>query len=169
MAVALTLLAEDDTKRKLHLYDTFEGMTPPTGYDLDRAGNSAESLLKSTPSGTGVWSYASLPEVQSNLASTDYPKENIRYIQGPVEKTLPRNLPGPLALLRLDTDWYESTLCELQLLYPLLSRNGVLILDDYGHWQGARKAADDYFASIGCKPLLHRLDYTGRLMIKVEG
>jgi hypothetical protein len=78
-------------------------------------------------------------------------------------------LPGALALLRLDTDWYESTRHELQHLYPLLVRNGVLIIDDYGHWRGAQLATDEYFHSIGRWPLLHRLDYTGRLMLKTYG
>jgi hypothetical protein len=64
-------------------------------------------------------------------------------------------------LLRLDTDWYESTKHELVHLYPRLVPNGVLIIDDYGHWKGAREAVDEYFATLKLKPLLSRLDYTG--------
>ena len=71
-----------------------------------------------------------------------------------------------IALLRLDTDWYGSTLHELTHLFPLLSKGGVLIIDDYGHWQGARKAVDEYFESLGIVPFLSRIDYTGRIYVK---
>jgi hypothetical protein len=52
-------------------------------------------------------------------------------------------------------------------LYPLLSTEGVLILDDYGHWQGAKKAVDEYFSTEKKSLLLNRIDYTGRIAIKV--
>jgi O-methyltransferase len=71
-------------------------------------------------------------------------------------------------MLRLDTDWYDSTLHELRHLYPLLSRHGVLIIDDYGHWQGARRAVDEYLATLPHPIFLHRIDYTGRIAIKPE-
>ena len=168
MAVALTLLSESDTTRRLYLYDTFGGMTQPTDRDLDFRGMAAEQMLKAVPRGTGLWAYASIEDVRSNLASTQYPQDRIQYIQGRVEEPLPKSLPSMLSLLRLDTDWYESTNNELKYMYPLLVCNGVLIIDDYGHWQGAKQATDEYFASIGRKPLLHRLDYTGRLILKTD-
>jgi hypothetical protein len=86
--------------------------------------------------------------------------------KGPVEKTLlnKKNLPKKISLLRLDTDFYESTKIELEILYPLLVKKGVLIIDDYGHWKGARKAVDEYFKN--CYNCVHRIDYTCRLIIK---
>jgi hypothetical protein len=69
-------------------------------------------------------------------------------------------------VLRLDTDWYESTKHELVHLYPRLSPGGVLILDDYGHYEGARRAVDEYFEQVGERPLLTRVDYTGRVGVK---
>jgi hypothetical protein len=84
-----------------------------------------------------------------------------------VEDTIPAAAPERIALLRLDTDWYDSTRHELECLYPRLMRGGVLILDDYGHWQGARQAADEYLARHGGKLLLNRIDYTGRVAVKV--
>ena len=96
------------------------------------------------------------------MASTGY--GTVKYVVGPVEETIPSNAPEQIALLRLDTDWYESTRHEMQHLYPRLSDGGVLIIDDYGHWQGARRAIDEYFA--GQPTLLSRIDYTGRLAIK---
>jgi hypothetical protein len=70
--------------------------------------------------------------------------------------------------LRLDTDWYESTKHELVHQYPKLSVGGVLIIDDYGHWQGARQAVDEYFNDNRLPILLNRIDYTGRIAIKTE-
>jgi hypothetical protein len=68
----------------------------------------------------------------------------------------------------LDTDWYQSTKTELHWLYPVLSNNGVLIIDDYGHWQGSRKAVDEYFAKNPYKPLFNVVDFTGRSAIKIN-
>ena len=77
-------------------------------------------------------------------------------------------LPGQIALLRLDTDFYESTRHELVHLFPLLVTGGVLIIDDYGHWEGARKAVDEYMENHKIKILLNRIDYTGRIAIKTQ-
>jgi len=104
--------------------------------------------------------------VRRNMLGTRYPEKKIHLIKGKVEDTVPQHAPEKIALLRLDTDWYESTKHELVHLYPRLVPNGVLIIDDYGHWQGAREAVDEYFAGQKFKPLLNRLDYTGRLVIK---
>jgi len=104
--------------------------------------------------------------VRSTLEATGYPAERLHLVRGPVEETLPGHAPEQLALLRLDTDWYESTRHELEHLYPRLASGGVLIVDDYGHWEGARSAVDEYFAQHGPAPLLHRTDYTGRVAVK---
>ena len=101
------------------------------------------------------------------MVSTGYPMKNILFIKGMVQETLSQNLPKTLSLLRLDTDWYESTVCELENLYPLLATNGVLIVDDYGHLKGQRKAVDEYFAARKETILLNRIDYSGRLMVKL--
>ncbi|GAB4040383.1 MAG: hypothetical protein Fur0014_10840 [Rubrivivax sp.] len=164
MTAALALKDRGQTDRELWLYDTFEGMSEPTEADRSHDGVSAQLQLERTARGTGVWCEASLEDVMTNLRSTGYPWERIRFQRGKVEDTIPAALPGPIALLRLDTDWYESTRHELQHLYPLLQPGGVLIIDDYGHWQGARRAVDEYFA--GRPVYLHRVDYTARLMVK---
>jgi hypothetical protein len=83
-----------------------------------------------------------------------------------VEDTLPAEAPEKLAILRLDTDWYSSTKHELETLYPRLAEGGVLIVDDYGHYEGARRAVDEYFAETGQRVLLSRIDYTGRIAVK---
>jgi hypothetical protein len=83
-----------------------------------------------------------------------------------IEETIPANNPPQMAILRLDTDWYESTKHELEHLFPLLVGGGFLIIDDYGHWEGARKAVDEFLAASTKKYFLHRIDSTGRLLIK---
>ncbi|HEY0820248.1 MAG TPA: TylF/MycF/NovP-related O-methyltransferase [Rhizobacter sp.] len=166
MAVALALMARGDTSRHLYLYDTFEGMSEPTEHDKALSGELAQAQLERTDRGHPLWAVAGLDDVKANLASTGYPAERIHYVQGKVEATIPATLPQRIALLRLDTDWYESTRHELQHLYPLLAKHGVLIIDDYGHWQGARQAVDEYFANAAEPVFLHRVDYTARLHIK---
>ena len=166
MAAAMTLIGEADTTREIYLYDTFEGMSEPGEYDKTIDGVPASSHLAGTPKGEGAWCYSSLDEVRNNLASTGYPDDKIHFIKGKVEDTLPdRNLPA-LAILRLDTDWYESTRHELEHLFPLLVPGGFLIIDDYGHWQGARKAVDEFLAGSAPKYFLHRIDSTGRMIVK---
>ena len=105
--------------------------------------------------------------MQANIRSTGYPEQRVHFIKGPVEQTIPVHPPVPaIALLRLDTDWYESTKHELEHLFPLLVRGGIMILDDYGHWQGARQAVDEYLERLPHSYYLHRIDYTGRLLVK---
>ncbi|MDQ2762026.1 MAG: TylF/MycF family methyltransferase [Pseudomonadota bacterium] len=169
MVMAATLVVQGRTDRRIFLYDTFEGMSPPTVSDLDLAGRPAATLLGAEPRTPDslVWSYAPLETVLANLRSVRYPMKQFQIVQGKVEKTIPRTLPGQLALLRLDTDWYESTRHEMEHLYPLLVPGGVLIVDDYGHWRGSRQAIDEYFAGPGRKMLLNRIDYTGRIGVKI--
>lgn len=172
MAAMHTLLALGDTLRTFHLFDTFEGMSAPTEKDVMFDGQKAKDILDGSEKKEGVvnyWCVAGIEDVQRNVLATGYPKEKIHLIKGKVEDTVPKAAPAKIALLRLDTDWYESTAHELKHLYPLLSENGVLIIDDYGHWQGARQAVDEFFAAQKFRPLLNRLDYTGRLVIKPPG
>ncbi len=171
MAMVLRLQQLNAADRKIWLYDTFEGMTPPTKEDVDAvAGTTAAQLLETTQSADGdnVWCIANQSDVERNLATTNYPIQNLKYVVGDVSETLKVNVPEKIALLRLDTDWYESTKFELEVLYPKLVIGGVCILDDYGHWQGARKAVDDYFANKAARPLLLPVDFSGRIFIKTH-
>lgn len=167
-AAARALLNRNSRDRQLWLYDTFEGMSEPTTADVDLHGETAAGLLQihQPEDRHGVWCRSRLEEVEQTMTSSGYPTDRIRYIAGKVEDTLPVTRPQQIALLRLDTDWYESTRCELEFLFPLLSPGGVLIIDDYGHWQGCRRAVDDYFAATGQAIHLARMDYTGRIGIK---
>jgi O-methyltransferase len=167
MAMAHTLIGEGDTSRNLYLYDTFEGMSEPTDADRGPDETPAVVRLNRSEKGTGVWCYAGIEEVQANMAATGYPGDRVRFVKGKIEDVIPSQSPvAPIALLRLDTDWYESTRHELLHLFPLVHEGGVVILDDYGHWQGARRATDEFLAAQTKSYYLHRIDYTGRLLIK---
>ena len=168
MAVAETLRHLQSGSRKLYLYDTYEGMSEPTEHDTTYYGAAASELLQSDQDKEKnlVWAYSTLDTVKAGMKSTGYPEQQVVYVKGKVEDTIPGTIPKQIALLRLDTDWYASTKHEMLHLFPLLSANGVLILDDYGHWQGARKAVDEYLAENNVRILLNRIDETGRIAIK---
>ena len=169
MAMAKELTSLGITDRRIWLYDTFAGMTEPTEFDIEAGtGVAATDMLASTDVGDGnnVWCVAGRADVEANVRSTGYPFEQFTFVEGDVAQTLQTSAPASIALLRLDTDWYESTRVGLEVLYPRLVPGGVCILDDYGHWQGARTAVDDYFAALGHRPYMHPIDYSGRVFIK---
>ena len=147
--------------RDIWLYDTFEGMTEPGEEDCIAV--SGEAVSNRNPKG---WWAAGESLVRQTLSASPLNQERFHLVAGPVESTLDLCVPERIALLRLDTDWYASTAKELEILYPRLSPGGILIIDDYGHFSGARKAVDEYFALRGESPLLHRSDYTGRVLVK---
>jgi len=167
MVMALALLNCDSRHRNIYLYDTFEGMVEPGEKDVDFKGQHSRGVWqKHQSSEVNEWCYSPLEEVKQNMASTSYPGELMHFIKGKVEDTIPATLPNKIAVLRLDTDWYESTAHELEHLFPRLSERGVLLIDDYGHWKGQKEAVDAYFADKYI-PLLSRTDYSGRMMIKL--
>jgi O-methyltransferase len=169
MAAAITLIRLGDTSRKICLFDTFAGMTEPSANDVLYSGEHAAQVLGDRSSADeSWWCAANVDEVRRNLVACGYPVENLVFVAGDIIETVPESAPERIALLRLDTDWYESTRHELVHLYPRLVHNGVLILDDYGHWQGARRAVDEYFAAHNTRILLARIDYTGRIAIKQD-
>jgi len=166
MAAARTLLEGGDNRRDLYMFDTFEGMSAPQAVDRDIGGHAAADMLAVEDRETStVWAYAALEEVKANVASTGYDKDRLHFVKGMVEETIPHQAPEQIALLRLDTDWYQSTRHELEHLVDRVSPNGVLIIDDYGHWQGARRAVDEFIAATDRPVLLNRIDYTGRIAV----
>ena len=174
LAMVLTLQDLDVDDRDIYLYDTFTGMTEPGAHDTSRHDPPAlETWQEAKREDTRAWNELFDPEsfnaetVRRTVAASGYPESRLHFVEGPVEDTLPGRAPADLALLRLDTDWYESTRHELTTLYPRLARGGVLIIDDYGHWDGARRAVDEFFSSHAPPLLLNRIDYTGRTGVKV--
>jgi len=166
MIAAKTLSSLGSTSRKLYLYDTFEGMPEPGDEDVKiRTGIAGKETWKEKQE-TGGWARAGLVEVQKNMSTTAYPQENIVFVEGMVEDTIPDTIPEQISILRLDTDWFASTYHELTHLFPRLSSGGVLIIDDYGSWAGSKKATDQYFKENNIHMLLQRVD-TGRVGVKM--
>ena len=143
-------------------------MTAPTPEDSTVDGHSGkvwyDAELSKPEAGTNGVTGIPLEEVRENVLSTGYPQNLVRFVKGPVEETLTTQRPGRIALLRLDTDFYESTKAELEHLYPLLEPGGILIIDDYGYWNGAKQAVDEYFA--GQAVMMHRVDEAARTLVK---
>ena len=144
MVIALTLIKNKKKDKNIFLYDTFTGMTDPTKDDYLFSDKSkfAKELLKNDDY---LKCISSISEVKKNVFKTNYPKKKFKFIIGDVKDTLKKKIPKNISLLRLDTDWYESTKEELTVLFPRLSKGGVLIIDDYKTWGGCKKAVDEYF------------------------
>lgn len=150
--------------RKVWMYDTFAGMTEPTDDDFARHDRKpAASWMRESEK---VRAIGPRDIVTRNIKCAAYPPSQFVMVEGRVEDTIPGRVPEKISLLRLDTDWYESTRHELEHLFPLLSPGGVLIVDDYGIWDGARKAADEYLAAHGICPISQDTDYGAILAIK---
>jgi O-methyltransferase len=166
MAIAKTLVALGDYTRHIHLFDTFEGMSQPEDRDITcgegiRAGQMCEASELN-------WTCVDLDTVKSNIYGIGYDNTKIHFIKGKVEETLPEHAPDRISLLRLDTDWYKSTHHELIHLYPRLSVGGIIIVDDYGAWQGARQAVDEYVQENDLTLFLTVLERTGRIGVKIK-
>ena len=148
--------------RKVWIYDTFEGMTNPEDDDVDFNNTKAKDIID------GIRCYSPLEEVKINLSSSSLPNDRLVYVVGDICETLDyeKNIPNKISILRLDTDWYKSTKKEMEVLYPKLINNGVLIVDDYGHWKGSKKAVDDYITDQKLNLKIEKIDYTGIKIIK---
>lgn len=168
LALAGLLRKESGSNREIFAYDTFAGMTAPTEHDGKSVGevDTEKKFEDLERADHNEWCYASIEDVRRNFASIVGQGSQIRMIKGPVQETLndPSNLPEEISLLRLDTDFYDSTKIEMETLYPRLQSGGVLIIDDYGEWAGARKAVDEYFADQHV--WLQRVTHSVRMMIK---
>ncbi len=163
MVMALTLQRLGAGDRRLWLYDTFTFFPDPGREDVDLWGRSMKAHWEQ------VWEGAppmglSAEDVRATVSASGYDPSLLTLVEGLVEDTIPAQAPDRIALLRLDTDWYASTKHELEHLYPRLEPGGVLIVDDYGHFQGARQAVDEYFAEDPI--LLSRVDYSCRMAVK---
>jgi O-methyltransferase len=158
------------TDRDIWLYDTFEGMPEPESVDRfysEPEGEQFKSWERTKrQDGGSDWVRADLDEVKKIVLRCGYPAERLHFIKGLVEETIPQTMPESIALLRLDTDFYASTKHELLHLYPRVVSGGVVIIDDYGAYRGARQAVDEYLAENGLHILLARIDEHVRMFTK---
>jgi hypothetical protein len=159
------LIHKFNFKKKIYGFDTFEGMVEPTSYDVNYNDKSAKKMFDEHKEKKIGFAMCSLEEVRKNIIKNTN-VDNILLIKGKVENTLKikKNLPKKISILRLDTDFYESTKIELEILFPKLVKGGVLIVDDYGFWKGSKKAVDEYFGNY--RQFLHYIDHSCRLLIK---
>ena len=167
MLVAKTLQLLGDTSRGLWLYDTFEGHPKPSEDEVDLWGHRAADDWRANlkPEGTTDWGRVGIEEVSANMASTGYPGP-VKLVKGMVEETARLPTASAFAIARLDTDWFPSAQVSMEVFWPRLSRGGVLIVDDYGHYKGQREAVDSYFARNGITVKLNRVDYSCRTVVK---
>ena len=159
------------TNKSIYAFDTFEGMSKPTDIDVDIRFNKqkAYDVMKNSVKDYNIHnihSYYPIEKVRENLINNCNEIENIKLIKGDVLKTLliSENIPDKISILRLDTDWYESTKIELEILFPKLVKDGILIIDDYGDYLGCKKAVDDYFKDK--KFNIFKVDSGARMLIK---
>jgi O-methyltransferase len=142
-------------------------MSEPSERDvhLRKRGAAAATILEHESRDSRTWAIASLDDVRDGFSSVDDPRELVHFVEGKVEDTIPDRAPEEIAILRLDTDWYESTRHELTHLYQRLAPGGVLIIDDYGTWKGSKDATDEFVAETG-EPLLLVRTGRGRAAVK---
>lgn len=152
MAMALKC-KQLNCNRKIIAYDTFEGMTLPTSYDITFQGLEAKNNYVMPD----IKCASSFENTKANIDKAEY--KNIEYVIGDILLQKKEDVPKKIALLRLDTDWYESTKYELEIFEPNVMKGGFVIVDDYGHWLGCRKAVDE-FQSIKNNTIC-AIDYTG--------
>lgn len=153
------------TDRDIYLFDTFAGMTEPTARDVDSAGVSAKERMQKSSKKAKIWAISPREEVEAGLQTLDYPQQRFRLVEGRVEDTIPGQAPERIALLRLDTDWYESTRHELEHLWQRVTPGGVVIIDDYGSFKGSREATDEFFQRLDPPPFLQRAG-NARVVVK---
>ena len=166
----LTFTNKNKNKMKFFLFDTFEGMPKPSKYDkklnkdLSQVFDKWEKKIKTSEG----WNLSPINEVQKNIIKLCGKKSlnDFNFIKGKVENTLKikKNLPKKICLLRLDTDFYNSTKAELDYLFNKVSKGGIIIFDDYSNWLGAKKAIDDFLKNK--KYLLCKIDNNSRFIIK---
>tara|TARA_B100001057_G_scaffold499529_1_gene610586 strand:- start:81 stop:854 length:774 start_codon:yes stop_codon:yes gene_type:complete len=170
MSYAMSEFEIKNKNKMIWLYDTFEGMANPSVHDKNILNEKATIELKNTTkkeNSKDIWAYSSINYVKENINKTNISSDRIKYIKGLVEETLSKDKPKKISLLRLDTDFYESTKVELEELYPLLEIGGVIIIDDYGHWKGCKKAVDEYFENKK-NIFFQQIDYSGLIGVKTK-
>lgn len=168
MVAAAKTLQHLNRRRRLWLYDTFSGMSPPTKEDATYYGIHADEVydkVRSQKEGS-EWCKATLEDVVEVMNRSGYDSSQVSYVKGKVEDTIPASLPERISILRLDTDFYESTKHELLHLYELVVPGGIVIIDDYGYWKGARKAVDEFLEGIPDRIFMTRIDSSGRVFVK---
>jgi O-methyltransferase len=160
--------AYGEIRRPVWMYDSFEGMSPPSQRDGIQAAlwwTGASPLPRDVPNEN----YCICPLPYALQAIDDLKLGGFALIRkGWLADTLPKFRPQQIAMLRVDCDWYEPVMCALSYLEPLVSPGGSIILDDYHAWLGCGEAVKDYRAAHGIDWPIHEIDgKNGAWMTKV--
>jgi O-methyltransferase len=147
-AAVLARAIRNHPTKSLWLYDTFEGIPPPTARDGPDAEEYTGRLV------------GRVDRVNEVLALVGFPKERTVIRKGLFKDSFKQPLPQKVALLHLDADWYDGILEALETFYPLIPTGGIVILDDFGHWEGTREAFYDFCKRYDIRPLLERVGHT---------
>jgi O-methyltransferase len=175
LAMVRTLLSLERRDRDIYMFDTFERMPDPGPEDVDIMGVPAahyHAILESGGEYDHRYDFLPFEDVKASFRALAYPSARLHFVKGLVEETIPEQAPDSIALLRLDTDYYQSTRHELEHLFDRISPGGVLLIDDYGHFHGCRQATDELvseLASQGRHLLLNRIDYSARIAVVPPG
>lgn len=178
--MALANLKYGKVKRDLHLFDAFDDICEPDAEkdkgvafeELEQLGfkhKMAGKLIPIKGIYAGIGGHGTIEECEKLLLEKiKYPKNNIIFHKGWFQNTLPLNASkiGPIAILRLDGDWYASTKVCLENLFDQVVSGGFVIIDDYGHYEGCKKAVDEFIHEKKLNVFLHFVDYTCRYWIK---
>ena len=150
-AAVMAHAARRNASRHVWLFDSWEGLPEPEDVDVSVTGHRR-------PKGWDLGSEDRVREVVFRRLRLD--PARIHLVKGWFEETVPRVREdvGPLALMHLDGDWYASIRFCLEQLYDRVVPGGVVVIDDYGHWLGCRKAVDEFFAGRGETPRFHQVD-----------
>jgi O-methyltransferase len=153
-ALMASVCVRSPLERTIWLFDSFEGLPPPTEKD----GAQARTC--------GWWCHGDLSKVRAVFSRMRIPKSRFRIVKGWFHDTFPSAEVGDIALLHIDADWYDSVRLCLERFYDSVQPGGYVDVDDYGHWEGCRRATDEFLRERGITAALTRVDYTGRYFQK---
>ena len=138
-------------------FDTFEGHPMPEAEEIDIWGNNMQDKFNEVTNNGEKWAFADYDSVEKNLKSI---YSNVKLIKGVVDETVDTSDINEISILRLDMDWYEPTKVALEKLCGKIQKGGVLIIDDYGHHSGAKKATDEYVKKRKLKINFRHINYS---------
>lgn len=163
-ALGMAILSSANSERQIVGFDTYAGHFRPAADELDVRGHSMRDRFDEAAERGESWAEADVDECREFLVSLRAPSPSIDLVKGDVKETLKFWQPEPISILRIDCDWYLESLVSLEVLWPHVSMGGIVILDDYGHHSGQRRAVDEFFAD---RPLkFTHVDYSCLSVVK---
>jgi O-methyltransferase len=151
--MAAALVSIGGPHREYFFFDSFAGLPPAQPIDGEAA--RAWQADPTSPNHHDNCT-ASYEDFMQLMSAADCSSHKIHVFQGLFEETFPRVEPKPIAVLRLDADWYESTMASLEKFWPHLLPGGIALIDDYYHWVGCRRAVHDFLSRNSAREAITR-------------